>query len=84
MWFRFLFNFNGVRLIHENKWLSSDNIELFTRHPDLGCGAYRQGHWIYWSWPNDWKTSVLKEMSFFELMPILLAIYLCGGGMFCE
>ena len=30
MWLRFLINFNGARLIHENEWLSSDNIELFT------------------------------------------------------
>ena len=30
MWLRFLFNFNGARLIHEDEWLSSDNIELFT------------------------------------------------------
>ena len=30
MLLRFLFIFNWARLIHENEWLSSDNIELFT------------------------------------------------------
>lgn len=29
MWLRFLRNFNGVGLILESEWLSSDNIELF-------------------------------------------------------
>ena len=64
-------------MIHEN-----DNIKLFTDstgNPDLGYGAYCQCHWIYWSWPYGWETSVLKEMSFLELVPILLAMYLCGG-----
>ena len=53
---KIFFNFNGARLIHENEWLSSDNIELFTdstANSGLGCGAYCQGHWINWSWPND-------------------------------
>ena len=46
MWLRFLFNFNGARLIHENEWLSSDSIELFTDstgNPDLGCGCILSG-----------------------------------------
>ena len=67
MWLRFLFNFNGARLIHENECLSSDSIELLTDstgNPDLGCGAYCQGHWIYWSWPNDWEISVFKNVIF--------------------
>lgn len=48
MWLKFLQDFNGVRLIHESEWLSSDNIELYTDssgNPELGCGAYCQGHW---------------------------------------
>ena len=82
---KFLFNFNRARLIHENEWLSIENIELFTdstANSDLGCGAYCHGHWIYWSWPNEWETSVFKAMPFLELVQILLAIHLWGEKCF--
>lgn len=87
MWLKFLQDFNGVRLIHESEWLSSDNIELYTDssgNPELGCGAYCQGHWSYWSWPLGWESSIFKEMSFLELVPILLAMYLWGEKYFAN
>lgn len=87
MWLKFLQDFNGVRLIHESEWLSSDNIELYTDssgNRELGCGAYCQGHWSYWSWPLGWESSIFKEMSFLELVPILLAMYLWGKKYFAN
>lgn len=85
MWLYFLENFNGVRLIHDKEWISNHNINLYTDssgNSSLGCGAYCNGSWCFWQWPTDWEEETFKEMSFLELVPILLSISLWGQKLF--
>lgn len=46
----------------------------------MGCGAYFNGEWCFFPWPETWAPSdVLKDMTFLELVPVVLAISLWGG-----
>ena len=81
MWLEFLENFNGVRILHEQEWLANDVIDMYTDssgNPNLGCGGYCDGRWFYWQWPKDWDESVFREMTFLELVPILIAVKIWG------
>lgn len=84
MWLKLLQDFNGVRLIHESDWLSSDNIELYTDssgNPELGCGAYCRRHWSYLSWPLGWESLIFKEVSFnFGISPYTTGNVFVGEG----
>ncbi|KAK3108908.1 hypothetical protein FSP39_018419 [Pinctada imbricata] len=81
MWLEFLEKFNGVRILHDQEWFGNDVINLYTDssgNQNLGCGGYCDGSWFYWQWPNDWEEPVFKEMTFLELVPILLAVKVWG------
>ena len=42
----------------------------------LGCGAFFQGKWVQIRWPASWiEQSFMSELSFLELVPVLLAIF---------
>ena len=80
MWLTFLTNFNGSRPICENVWLLNTQIDLFTDsagNPKLGCGVYYSGHWTFFQWPENWgKPEIMLDITFLELVPILLSIFL--------
>lgn len=79
VWLEFLQNFNGDCYIPEKFWVSSDRLELFTDasgNSELGCGAFLAGSWIQFRWPQEWaQNEILKDITFLELVPILLALY---------
>lgn len=82
MWIYFLKNFNGVCLFHDVKWSTNEYLELYTDSAgcsELGCGAYFQGHWVFYSWPHLWGTStIMNDITFLELVPIVLALFIWG------
>ena len=42
-----------------------------------GCAAYLQGNWAYLKWPKEWsETDILRDMTYLEIIPIALAIFL--------
>jgi hypothetical protein len=55
-------------------------LELFTDSAgseSLGCGAYFSGHRAQFRWPAHWeKEKFMKDISFLELVPIILAFHI--------
>lgn len=81
VWLRFLELFNGEVFIPEDCWYSSDTLKLYTDssgNASLGCGAFFDNcHWAQFRWPHSWKnTALLKNMSFLELVPVILALFI--------
>ena len=64
----------------ETSWVSNHQLNLYTDSSGsshLGCGVYFKGNWAFFPWPIIWQEKeVMRDMTFLELVPILLAIYL--------
>ena len=82
MWLVFLDEFNGVQFIPEPAWFYSDSLNLYTDSSgaaELGCGCFLDGKWSFFPWPENWNSpDIMSDMSFLEMVPVLLAIYLWG------
>jgi hypothetical protein len=80
VWLKFLDEFNGSRKFGKNVWLSNEQLNLYTDSSgsaNLGCGVYFCGRWAYFPWPFEWHfCDIMLDMTFLELVPILLAIFL--------
>lgn len=80
MWLKFLEQFNGTCKFGKIKWVTNSEVNLFTDssgNANLGCAVYFMHHWTYFQWPDSWRDkNVMKELTFLELVPILLAIFL--------
>lgn len=83
VWLQFLQEFNGVTYIPEKLWFSNEDLHLFTdASGSESCGAvcFLEGQWCFYPWPYHWSTeSVLKDLSFLEMVPVILALYLWGS-----
>ncbi len=82
VWLTFLRKFNGIRIFNEHEWLQSDTMELFSDasgNKNLGCGCYFAGEWAVFPWPSEWNEHVFKDITFLELVPIMLSFYLWGN-----
>ena len=76
VWQGFLENHNGVTMMIKD--LDDPYLELFTdASGSIGFGAYFKGHWSNGLWPADIQSSPL-DITFKELFPIVLAIFLWG------
>lgn len=82
MWLEYLRFFNGVSIFHDQFWVSSEDLELFTDSAGgsgLGYGAYFQGQWFNGKWPAHWHTCGLsKDITFLELFPIVASVFVWG------
>ena len=80
MWLQFLDNFNGQCFFPERLWTNNETLQLFTDssgNPDLGCGAYFEGHWAQLRWPESWRNlPMMKNVTLLELVPVVLALYI--------
>jgi hypothetical protein len=76
IWLLFLYNFNGQTIFSDLLWTPDNQLELFTDaagSKELGCGAYFQGSWVYFKWPDFWNNETMRDITFLEVVPILLA-----------
>ena len=79
-WLIFLESYNGVSVLLDDQWLSSEKLELFTDASNLGFAGVLHGVWFQGSWPASWLD---KHIAVRELFPIVLALklwfsQLCG------
>lgn len=83
VWNLFLDKFNGVSYMLDIDWSSSSVLELFTDSAGgstKGCGSYFQGKWAFLKWPEEWSgTDILKDITYLEMIPIALSVYLWGN-----
>ena len=82
VWKMFLENFNGISYMLDSEWTSNSILNLYTDSAGgstLGCGAYFQGKWTFLQWPREWNGYVLKDITYLEMVPIALSIYLWGN-----
>lgn len=80
VWLKFLENFNGTLSFDYTKWLTNQELDLFTDsagNPNLGCAVYFSGHWSFLQWPSFWNTlDIMTDITFLELVPIVLSVCL--------
>lgn len=73
----FLTNFYGVIYFQDSEWSFQETLQLFTDSSgaaSLGCSSYFRGQWAHFQWQNSWAgTSILQDITFLELVPIVLA-----------
>ena len=70
-----------AHVVFHSVWSNSDTLKLYSDSAgsaDLGCGVYFNGKWAYFPWPRDWHSKVLLDITFLEMIPILLSICLWG------
>ena len=79
----FLECFNSSVYFPEKQWSDSDQLQLFTDSAggsQFGCAAILGCCWSFLRWPSVWSDSaVLKDITFLELVPIVLAFHLWGA-----
>ncbi|XP_053388195.1 uncharacterized protein LOC128551371 [Mercenaria mercenaria] len=81
VWMRFLDNFNGTCLFNDSEWVEDQYLELYTDssgNKSLGCGCNLKGFWTVFKWPPHWPEEVFKDITYLELIPIILAFYTWG------
>lgn len=83
LWTVFLSEYNGVTVMLDYSWSSSDILQLFTDSAGglhRGFGAYFQGHWAQSCWPIEWgELGILSDITFLELFPVVVAMELWGN-----
>ena len=74
MWKTFCSGFNCRSFFLEDAWASSEHLNFYTdAAKSLGFGIVFGASWTYGEWPENWK---VKDISFLEFFPILLALNL--------
>ena len=77
LWLSFLANFNGRSFFIDDKWLSSNNLNLFSDASGaLGFGAIFGKNWWYGKWPDNWAN---LNIAILEFYPIVLSLHLWGA-----
>lgn len=79
VWLIFLESFNGTCTFSDLNWSDDSSLELYTDaagNRSLGCGCYFQGRWAVFPWPKSWDASVFLDITYLELVPIVLAFSL--------
>ncbi|XP_062573986.1 uncharacterized protein LOC134235834 [Saccostrea cucullata] len=86
VWLIFLDLFNDCFYFPQIDWIDDDQFELFTDsagNSELGCGAFFKNHWLLFKWPSEWAgTEVIRDITFLELVPIVLAFHAWGISAF--
>jgi hypothetical protein len=76
IWLSFLSNFNGVSIIPENRWVTNENLQLFTDSSSKGFGIYFNGAWANGTWPESWrKNGIIGDITILEIFPIVASIF---------
>ena len=76
VWLHFLQNYNGYTPFPSQIWSTNESLNLFTDScGSCGGGAFFDNHWAVLKWPSTWDASVRRDITFLEMVPILMAIW---------
>ena len=85
VWLKCFDEFKGSRKFGKNVWLSNEQLNLYTDssgNANLGCGVYLCDRWAYLPWSVEWHfCDIMLDITFLELVPILLAIFLLKNNL---
>ena len=70
MWLTFLTSFNGTCMFVQPKWLTGENVEMFSDSCRTGFGAICGSEWFSGRFPPEIRLNI----TILELFPILLAV----------
>lgn len=77
IWLTFLDQYNGRSPFPELYWSDNETLNLFTDScGSYGGGAIFQNHWVVISWPESWGPDIRRDITFLELVPILVAMWI--------
>lgn len=77
MWLEFLFSYNGVTVIHEDRWVTSQTIHTYTDASKThGYGLVYGSKWAYGEFPPAWKK---EDIFCLEAYPVMLVF-----NIFCK
>ena len=75
-WHTFLGEWNGVSLLQIADYPHPPQCIIQTDASGTwGCGAYFQGRWLQWQWPEEWLASSIMAK---ELVPIVISCAVWG------
>ena len=78
-WAEFLPKWNGTAQFLEKEWTTADQMELWTDAATfVGAGGFWQGHWFFIPWPPSVTTNKNLNITWMELLPIVIAARLWG------
>ena len=82
MWLEFLRNYNGVSVFRDQRWLSNEDMELFTdAAASIGMGIYMNGKWAQAKWGSHFPNETHgNNITFLEYFPILVALHIFGDN----
>ena len=79
-WAHFLQDFNGTCTFPNLHWASNEEVNLWSDSAGArGCGVVYHNHWSYIQWPTCWPPEVRRDITFLELVPIVMAIFIWGA-----
>lgn len=85
MWVVFLENFNGFTKFSTVDWSMDDTFEFYTDSSGAyGCGVVFGDEWSWLAWPVDWSQDIKKDITFLELVPIVLGIFIWADKLACN
>ena len=75
-WHCFIYSFNGVTMLINSTWVSSDSIKLYTDAASTqGFAAVFGSRWFNGTFPDIWQS---YNIAVLELYPIVVALELWG------
>lgn len=79
IWLEFLSDFNGTTVFPDIHWSDKDTIHISSDSSgSLGCGVIFGTQWSYLQWPSEWSQHDCRDLTYLELVPVALAIYIWG------
>ncbi len=80
IWLNFLDNYNGTTVFLDQIWASNSDLELYTDSAGgKGFGIVFGNKWAQANWPDIWEQEILRDITFLELFPVIVAIEIWGS-----
>lgn len=82
VWLEFLSKYNNVTPMSDPYWLDHDTLLIASDSSgSMGCGVIFGSQWAHLQWPKQWSAEIRRDITFLELIPVALAIYVWGQSL---
>lgn len=85
MWVEFLTKFNGLTPFPSLTWQDDETLKFYTDSSgSKGCGVIFGSQWCYLAWPSHWFYETTKDITFLELVPIVLGVFIWAEQLYAK